>query len=245
MSETSHQQPSPLAHRIVYNPNERNGLKRNERDVVEGDRLVGQLREDFGWDWVAITDVELYKCEWAFQFSIENESEGTRTKMESTELGMVVTEGREVSESVSASAGFSGFGFSATVNGSTESKTFTSSETSQIKRIEDTYVIPAKSSIFVYKRKYFFRCTTWFYHKGEKAYLKAGSRKTEGIFENSIVANEELISPTRLTGEGKIVVNPPRDAVRTTKVYNAGSFESNGIAIALQRVYPWVRIIIG
>jgi hypothetical protein len=55
-----------------------------------------------------VIDVELVSAEWMFQFSIENEGKGQRTKEETTEIGMVVTSGTGTSNSVSASAGFSG-----------------------------------------------------------------------------------------------------------------------------------------
>jgi hypothetical protein len=44
--------------------------------------------------------------------------------MEETTIGMTVTSGKKVSDFVSASAGFSGWVFSAEVSGSTEMKTF-------------------------------------------------------------------------------------------------------------------------
>jgi hypothetical protein len=97
--------------------------------------------------WIVI-DVELVSAEWMFQFSIENEGKGQRTKEETTEIGMVVTSGTGTSNSVSASAGFSGWGFSAEVNSSTETKTFSSLETSQKRTVRDTYTCPPEPSIF-------------------------------------------------------------------------------------------------
>lgn len=147
-----------FADRIILDPNQPKATPRNLKDVAEGTVLVGQIDQVFDSNkqiWTVI-DVELLSAEWMFQFSIENEGKGQRTKQETTEIGMVVTSGTETSESVSASAGFSGWGFSAEVNSDLETKTFTSLETSQKRTVTDTYTCPPESSIFVYKRKYKF-----------------------------------------------------------------------------------------
>ena len=104
---------APLADRIILDPNQPNTTPRNLKDVAEGTVLVGQMRElvHSQSQLELIIDVELLSAEWMFQFSIENEGQGQREKQETTEIGMVVTSGTETSNSVSASAGFSGWGF--------------------------------------------------------------------------------------------------------------------------------------
>jgi hypothetical protein len=178
-----------------------------------------------------------------FQFSIENEGKGQRTKQETTEIGMVVTSGTETSESVSASAGFSGWGFSAEVNSDLETKTFTSLETSQKRTVTDTYTCPPESSIFVYKRKYNFRCRTWLYSKSRDAWYESSKGKLQSSFVNEIIANQELISPTALSAHGKIVNNPPSGLIIPKKGYRipaADDIVSSLTFAVLKTVFPWV-----
>ncbi|CAG7557566.1 unnamed protein product [Fusarium equiseti] len=166
-----------------------------DRTVIGVDELNAQAAPRNLKD---VADDAVLVVEWAFQFSIENESESERTKQMETEIGMTATSGTEVSNHVSAKARFSGFGFSAEANASTQSKTFTSIETSNKTRVTDKYVIPSHSSIYVYKRKYRFRCNTWVYWAPENAWLEMGGKKVEAQFDNEIVANQELISPAEL-----------------------------------------------
>lgn len=99
-----------IGDRIIDGPNQPNSTPRNLKDVAEGTVLVGQIRNVFDTNsqLEVVIDVELVSAEWLYQFDIVNEGQGQRTKEESTEVGMVVTSGTETSESVSASAGFSG-----------------------------------------------------------------------------------------------------------------------------------------
>jgi hypothetical protein len=156
---TTNSTPS-FANRTVISVDELNAqaAPRNVKDVADDAVLVGQIRQIFddGKQSSVIVDVELLSVEWAFQFSIENESKSERTKQMETEIGMTVTSGTEVSNSISAKAGFSGFGFSAEVNASTQSKTFTSIETSNKTKVTDKYVVTPHSSIYTYKTQYKF-----------------------------------------------------------------------------------------
>lgn len=214
--------------------------------MAEGVVLVGQIREvlDSGSQSSLVINVELLSAEWVFQFSIENDGKGNRIKEEETELGMTVASGREVAESVSASAGFSGWGFSAEVSGSTETRTFSSIETSNIKRVKDTYTCPPESAIFVYKRRYKFRCRSWFFSEANDEWYETKNGKIEAQFVNEITANQELISPVALNAHGKIVNNPPAGLVIPTKGWN---IESNDnpiwlvLFVILKSTYPWIK----
>ncbi|KAE8151800.1 hypothetical protein BDV25DRAFT_138514 [Aspergillus avenaceus] len=166
----------------------------------------------------------------------------SRTKEESTEIGMTVSSGSEVSNSVSASAGFSGFGFSAEVSGTHESRTFNSVETSTLRTVTDTYTCPPRSSIFVYKRRYKFRCRAWFFYESKNAWCEEKKGKIEGEFINEITANQELISPVALTGEGKITNTPPDGLARPTTGYNletSGSISDLTMLVLIQATYAW------
>ncbi|RKL29170.1 hypothetical protein BFJ72_g12079 [Fusarium proliferatum] len=238
-----------VAERIVLDPNRPNFEDRNLRDVADGTVLVGQFREVFesGIKTELITDIELQSAEWVLQFSIENEAKGTRTMEESTELGMTVTSGQDVSESVKASAGFSGWGFSVEVSGSIESKTFNKTETSSVQKITDTYVVPPESSIFVYKRRYKFRCRSWFHDSvyGSKIETQSGI-PIEGQFFNEITANQELISPVALTGQGLISNDPPSGLVYPDNQWSHDVHSPPEWAawyMAMAKKYPWTASI--
>jgi hypothetical protein len=234
-----------FADRIIVGDHELHSAPRNLKDVADGKVLVGQIRQvlDSGSQSNLIIDVEILSAEWVFQFSIENESKGQRTREEETELGMSVTQGKEVSDSVSASAGFSGWGFSAEVNASTETKTFTTVETTSVKRVKDTYHCPPESSIFVYKRKYKFKCRPWIYSEAHDAwYNHPDGRKIEAEFVNEIIANQELISPVALSGQGRITGNPPAGLVIPTKGYTIGSdMLGQMLYLMLCMMYPWIK----
>lgn len=241
----SESQRTHLADRIILDPKQPKAIPRNLKDVAEGTVLVGQIVQVFESSmgiWT-IVDVELVSAEWMFQFSIENEGKGQREKQETTEIGMVVTSGTETSNSVNASAGFSGFGFSAEVNASTETKTFSSLETSQKRTVTDTYTCPPESSIFVYKRKYTFRCRTWLYSKSRDAWYESPKGKLQSSFVNEIIANQELISPTALSARGKVVNNPPSGLIIPKKGYLipvSGDIISSMVFALIKTVYPWV-----
>jgi hypothetical protein len=152
---------------------------------------------------------------------------------------------------VSASAGFSGWGFSAEVSGSTETKTFSSTETSSVKEVEDTYTCPAGSSIFVYKRRYNLRSKVWFLDDQKDAWLEVDGRKLEGFFVSEITANQELISPVALGGQGKITNSPPADLVRPAKGHDLTSTAAFMVSWSgmiriptyyelLKKQYPWI-----
>jgi hypothetical protein len=84
---------------------------------------------------------------------------------------MTVTSGKEVSESVSTSAGFSGRGSSAEVSGSTETKTSKSIETSSIREVEDPCTCPPESSVSADdKRRYKLRCRTRSFSEPQNAW---------------------------------------------------------------------------
>ncbi|KAJ6033838.1 uncharacterized protein N7446_007871 [Penicillium canescens] len=187
--------------RIILDPHQNLGESRNLRDIAEnGGALVGQIREvlDSGYLSSLVIDVELLEAKWIHQFTIEIPSDSTHSKEEKTEVGMSVTEGKEVVESVSASAGFSGWGFSAEVSGSTETRTFSSIETSELKTVTDTYNVPAKSDLWVYKPGYKFRCTL------HDAFAKDHKGKIQAHFVNTIVASHELMGPVELKGTGTL-----------------------------------------
>lgn len=99
-----------FAHKIVVGDYGLHAVQRNLKDVADGKVLVGQICQVLGPNFRLIIDVELLSVEWTSQFIIENDNKGERTHEEETELGMTVTQDTEVSDSVSASAGFSGWG---------------------------------------------------------------------------------------------------------------------------------------
>ncbi|RFN43764.1 hypothetical protein FIE12Z_12011 [Fusarium flagelliforme] len=231
-----------FADRIVIDGNEPKSTPRNLKDVADGTVLVGQLRQVFQNETKdsMIVDIELLSVEWVFQFSVENDSKGERTKQMETEVGMTVTSGREVADSVSASAGFSGFGFTAEVNASTQTKTFTSLETSKKMRVTDTYNVPPESSIFVYKRQYKFRCRSWLYCAQHDAWVEVDGKKVQAYFAHEIIANQELISPAELTNHGRITNTPPSGLVRPTRGHKMSPREQLWYIMGLKMVYPWI-----
>jgi len=84
---TTNSTPS-FADRTVIGVNELNAqaAPKNLKDVANDAALVGQIRQVFddGKQSSVIVDVELLSVEWAFQFSIENESKSERTKQMET-----------------------------------------------------------------------------------------------------------------------------------------------------------------
>ncbi|KAH6970243.1 hypothetical protein DER45DRAFT_608947 [Fusarium avenaceum] len=234
-----------FANRIVVGDHELHSAQRNLKDDADGKVLVGQMCQAIDDKSVLelIIDVELLSAEWVFQFSIENDSKGMRTREEETELGMTVTHGKEVSESVSASAGFSGWGFSAQVNASTETKTFTSVETTSVKRIKDTYQCPPEASIFVYKRKYKFKCRPWIYYKAQNAWFNyPDGRKMQAEFVNEITSNQELISPVALSSHGRISGASPAGLVVPAEGYTPSGAIGAIFYTVLLSTYPsWIK----
>jgi hypothetical protein len=227
-----------FADRIIIDPNRRHGELPNLRNVAEnGAALVGQIREvlDSGNLSSLVINVELLEATWIHQFTIENPSDSSRSKEETTEVGMTVTEGKEVATSVSASAGFSGWGFSAEVSGSTERRSFSSVETSEMKRVTDTYHVPPKSNLWVYKRGYKFRCTSWIYLEANNAWAEVNGNKVQARFVNTIIANHELMSPVELKGTGTISANtdgllmPSKGAGLSALQY-----------VVYSSMYPWI-----
>jgi hypothetical protein len=78
-------------------------------------------------------------------------------------------------------------------------------ETSELTEIVDEYEIPAKSHIFVYKRRYNFKNTVWFMDPRGKEYLEGPKgEKIQAVFASSITADQELISPVQLQGIGTV-----------------------------------------
>ncbi|KAG4263748.1 hypothetical protein FPRO03_09024 [Fusarium proliferatum] len=213
-----------VAERIVVDHNLPNSAHRNLRDVADATVLVGQFREVFEGviRTELITNIELQSAEWVLQFSIENEAKGTRTLEETTELGMTITSGKEVSDSVRASAGFSGWGFSVEVGGSMESKTFNTTETSSVQKVTDT---------------------SWFYDSlyGSRIETLAGF-PIEGQFFSEITANQELISPVALTGQGLIPNNPPCGLVYPNNRFSAHDHSLSEWVTwykTMAKKYPW------
>ncbi|KAJ5278906.1 hypothetical protein N7478_004278 [Penicillium angulare] len=238
-------QTRSFADRIILDPSELTSANRNLKDVADCVVLVGQTRKilDDGTESNVIVDVELFSAEWALQFSIDNDGKGERTKEMTTEIGMTTTSGKEVSTSVSASAGFSGWGVSAEVNASIEEKSFNTMETSTLTRVTDTYTCPSESAIFVYKRRYKFCCRTWLYNAAQNAWFESNTGRIEGYFTNEIASNQELISPLALSSHGRITNDPPSGLVIPTKGWNietAGGLSS--IILGYIRAwYPWVK----
>lgn len=146
------------------------------------------------------------------------------------------------SESVSASAGFSGWGFSAEVNASAEWKTFNALETSVKKTVTDTYTCPAESSNYVYKRKYKFRCRTWISDGKRDAWFESTNGRMQSSFVTEIIAKQELISPVALASHGKITNNPPSGLARPQKGFvipNLSGMATVALYGIIKSVYPW------
>lgn len=235
-----------FAERIIVDHDLPNSTHRNLRDVADGTVIVGQFRHvlEDGMKTELITNIELLSEEWIFQFSIENESEGSRSKEETTEIGMTVTSGKEVSDSIKASAGFSGWGFSAEVNGSIETKTFNTVETSSVQKVTDTYTIPPEASIFVYKKRYRFLCRPWFYYPMLDAWIEDRSGvKIEAQSVIEITANQELISPVALKGQGQITNNAASSLVMPTKGYRIQGSDVRWVSwfTVMELIYPWIN----
>lgn len=154
---------------------------------------------------------------------------------------MRVTTGKEVSDSVSTSAGFSGWGFSAQVNASTETRTLNSLETSNVSTMRDTYTCLPHSSIFVYKRKYVFRCKLWLHERGTNTFVAPdGKGKYLGEYVHEIIENQELISSVALSSHGRITNNPPSGLVNNSKPADkSASWSWIGVFMMLRQVYPW------
>jgi hypothetical protein len=109
--------------------------------------------------------------------------------------------------------------------------------------VANTYTCPPESSIFVYKRKYTFRCRTWLYSKSRDACYESYKGKLQSSFVDEIIVNQELISPTALSAHGKIANNPPSGLIIPKKGYRilaAGNIGSSLIFTMLKAIFPWV-----
>ena len=237
--------PQSIAERIIFSQHGLAANNRNLRDEAEGVVLVGQLKTPAmnvnSIELWLVTDVELISAEWKHQFSIENNSDGDRTYDKTTEIGMTVTTGKELADSVSARAGFSGWSFSAQLDASTETKTFNSLETSSGSTMTDRYTCPPHTSIHVYKRKYTFRCKLWVHESRTNTFVTPnGKGKYLGEYVHEIVANRELVSPVALSSHGRITNNPPSGLVNTSKPADkSASPWWISALVLLKTMYPW------
>ncbi|KAI4943417.1 hypothetical protein J4E91_009326 [Alternaria rosae] len=131
-----------------------------------GQTLVGQLVNPlFSWDRWTLTayhDVHFVKEEWVEITVIHNNTDEKAEEERTYELGTTVTQGSEKVNSVSASAGFSGWGFSLNVGGSSESKTFQSIEVSEKTTHKRNIVVPANKSYYIYQKVFTFRLSIFF-----------------------------------------------------------------------------------
>ncbi|KAG9184934.1 hypothetical protein G6011_11764 [Alternaria panax] len=134
--------------------------------VPSGSDFVGQqvipLYANGRWTLTAYHDVYLVQEDWDNPFTIHNDLETEINHIKKTERGCIVTKGSEVMNALTASAGFTGWGFSMNVEASTERKTFQSTETSEIETDERMFKVPPRRSLYAYQRIYSFRMKVWF-----------------------------------------------------------------------------------
>ena len=131
-----------------------------------GQTLVGQLVNPlYSWDRWTLTayhDVHFVQEEWKIVSTLHNNTENMATKKDTYELGSTVTQGSEHVNSVSASAGFSGWGISMNVGASSESKTFQSSEVSRKETHERDIELSPNKSLWIYQKIFTFRLSIFF-----------------------------------------------------------------------------------
>lgn len=134
--------------------------------VPSGQDIVGQLVNplyaDGRWTLQAFHEVHFIKEEWVQAAAIHNQYDVPIKEKRWLDIGSVVTTGSEKIDSITASAGFEGWGFSMNVGASSERKTFQSKETSERKGYERNFDVPPKMSSYAYQKEFTFRLVIFF-----------------------------------------------------------------------------------
>ncbi|OWY54655.1 hypothetical protein AALT_g11575 [Alternaria alternata] len=142
--------------------------------LPSGQTLVGQLANPlYSWDrWTATAyhDIHFVKEEWVLTTTIHNDTSNERHEERAVEMGTSVINGSENVKSVSANAGFSGWGFSMNVGASVEQKTFKSTETTVRETVSRIITVPANTSIYLYQKVYTFKLVIFFVWRDTKQF---------------------------------------------------------------------------
>ncbi|PYI34992.1 hypothetical protein BP00DRAFT_443131 [Aspergillus indologenus CBS 114.80] len=213
------------------------------KPAADANKIIGQVKQLVYGNLYFVQDIELVSVEWVKQFSIENESDATRTKTDRTETGVQIQTGKEDAESISATAGYSGFGFEVSIEGSYEHKTFSSVETSEITTTEDTWTVPPQTTLYVYKKVYNLRGTIWVAGITDEIKVfasKDGRTRCEGSYDISITSTDELDTYSELEGEGTLEVTRPDDFLAQPADWLPANVVEMVLETVLNRSFPWL-----
>ena len=134
--------------------------------VPSGQDIAGQvvnpLYADGRWTLQAFHEIHFIKEEWIQVAAIHNQYDVRIQEERYLDIGSVVTTGSEKVDSVTASAGFEGWGFSMNVGATSERKTFQSKETSKREGYKRSFDVPPKTSSYAYQKHFTFRLVIFF-----------------------------------------------------------------------------------
>lgn len=190
-----------------------------------GQTLVGQqVIPLYSWDRWTLTayhDVHFVLEEWVLDTAVHNNTEDPVSEERTLELGSTVTQGSEKVDSVSASAGFSGWGFSMNIGGSSERRTFSSTEASQRQTFRREIKVSPGKSTYLYQKEFTFKLSIFFVWRdsqqfgGKELKYSSSSSWQDAIFlecVQTIKCDEWCYMDQKLqVGEGTITLpTPPR-----------------------------------
>ena len=190
-----------------------------------GQTLLGQLVNPlYSWDRWTLTayhDVHFVKEEWVRITVVHNNTDDMANEKRTYELGSTVIHGSEQVNSVSASAGFSGWGFSLNVGGSSESKTFQSNEVSRKETHERNITVSPNKSVYIYQKIFTFRLSIFFVWRdtqqfgGKELNYSSSSRWEDAVYLECVqtINCDEFcwIDHEIEAGETTVTIpNPPR-----------------------------------
>ncbi|KAJ5288945.1 hypothetical protein N7478_001975 [Penicillium angulare] len=124
----------------------------------DANKIVRQTTTPVGSYFSLFRVTELVSVEWTKEGSLENESYAIKIEKRPIQTGLTVTSGKANADSVSGSSSFAGWEFSYSADGKKETKAFNIVETSSVQTKEVESEVPPHSSVFVYRKKFTFRC---------------------------------------------------------------------------------------
>lgn len=170
----------------------------------------------------AAIDTYLVKATWRPMMRWRNNTDAAQSYEHSYTTELKVTEGREVTNSVSIAPSFEGlslWGVSHSV------KTFSSTETTTAETKEITVNVPPRSRVAFYQRVYTFRSSMFFINDAWNEEWNAGSPGGYVITRKEctveIMSNDYLTTDTTLQGTGFVTVRTvsraDHESARTTR----------------------------
>ncbi|KJJ29779.1 hypothetical protein AFLA70_419g001140 [Aspergillus flavus AF70] len=199
----------------------------HQRYITKGDNLVKSEKSTLYYDageqaLYKIVDTRLLGYEWVLLWSYENTSEDDYCETHKTTTTLRAKTGQEYAENFSLSSGFSGMGFTATVEAGEVHKTFTEEETTSTTERDQTWTVKPRTSVFVYQKVYNFQVDIWFKLDAWGKDWTVGNWKRDGVAQVSsgiaIYANEFAQTGEALGGQTDLVPETMKSAGEKSNV---------------------------